>query len=495
MRKDNSITINFMFNFLKTFSSILFPVVTFTYSSRILGVDGVGKVNFAKSIISYFSMFATLGMNYYGTREAAKLRDNRHKLSKFTHEVLLINGSTTVISYVALLIAMLYISRLKDYTLLLVVNSFSIFMMGMGMEWLYQALEEYKYIALRAMAFQGVALIIMMVTVKSAEDIVNYAIVSVLASSGSYIFNFSNSRKYIEFHWYGNYEIKKHLQSLVWLFALAISIELYTVLDSTMLGFLKGDFAVGRYTAAIRINKIVNTLITSLGVVLIPRLSYYIGRGEEEHFKLLIDKAYNFVFMFSVPACLGLFVLSDEIILLFCGSDFETAGFTMRLLVPIVLVIPFSVVTNQQTFVPMGKEKLILISTCAGAVTNFVFNFLLIPLYSENGAAVATVMAESVVAIICFINARRNLGIRAVFYQYYQYWIAGLPILALGVWVSKLKLGTVVTILITVALSAISYFSILLFMKNKYLIEIFKIIEKKMKFVMRRKKCTKNHTL
>lgn len=487
MKKNKSITINFIFNFLKTFSSILFPVVTFTYSSRILGVNGVGKVNFAKSIISYFSMFATLGMNYYGTREAAKLRDNRHKLSKFTHEMLLINGSTTVISYIALLIAILFVVRLKDYTLLLVVNSFSIFMMGMGMEWLYQALEEYRYIALRAMVFQGVALIIMLITVKSAEDVVNYAIVSVIASSGSYILNFFNSRKYIEFHWYGHYEIKKHLQPLVWLFALALSIELYTVLDSTMLGFFKGDYAVGRYTAAIKINKIVNTLITSLGVVLIPRLSYYIGRGEEEHFKSLVDKAYNFVFMLSIPACLGLFVLSYEIILLFCGSGFETAGYTMRLLVPIVLVIPFSVVTNQQTFVPLGKEKLILISTCAGAVTNFIFNFWLIPLYSENGAAVATVIAESVVAIICFINAKRSLGIRAVFHQYYQYWIAGLPVLVLGVWVSKLKLSCVVTILITVALSAISYFSILLFMKNKYLFEMFNMIKTKIILMMRKK--------
>lgn len=485
MGKDKSITINFMFNFFKTFSSILFPVVTFTYSSRILGVDGVGKVNFAKSIISYFSMFATLGMNYYGTREAARLRDNRHKLSKFTHEMLLINGSTTVISYIALLIAILFVSRLKDYTLLLVVNSFSIFMMGM--EWLYQALEEYRYIALRAMAFQGVALIIMLITVKSAENVVNYAIVSVIASSGSYILNFFNSRKYVEFHWYGHYEIKKHLQPLVWLFALALSIELYTVLDSTMLGFFKGDYAVGRYTAAIKINKIVNTLITSLGVVLIPRLSYYIGRGDEEHFKILVDKAYNFVFMFSIPVCLGLFVLSNEIILLFCGNDFETAGYTMRLLVPIVLVIPFSVVTNQQSFVPLGKEKLILISTCAGAVTNFIFNFWLIPLYSENGAAVATVIAESVVAIICFINARRNLGICAVFHQYYQYWIAGLPVLVLGVWVSKLKLSYIVTILITVALSAISYFSILLFMKNKYLIDMFNMIKTKIALMMRKK--------
>ncbi len=479
MRKNKSLTVNFIFNLLKTFSSILFPIITFTYSSRVLGADGIGKVNFAKSIISYFSMFAMLGMAYYGTREAAKIRENRYKLSKFTHEMLLINGCTTIIAYIVLVIVILFMSKLKDYTLLLIINSFSILMMGMGMEWLYQALEEYRYIALRAMAFQGIALAVMLLTVKSVNDVVNYTIVSVIASSGSYILNFINSRKYVDFCWYGNYEIKKHLRPLMWLFALALSIELYTVLDSTMLGFFKGDFAVGIYTASIKVNRIANSLITSLGVVLIPRLSYYVGKGEREQFKILIDKAYNFVFMFSVPACLGLFVLSNEIISLFCGQGFETAGFTMRLLTPIVLVIPFSVVTNQQTFVPMGKEKLILISTCAGAVTNFIFNLLLIPRYAENGAAIATVIAETVVAIVCLVNAKYNLRIDNIFHQYYQYWVAGLPILAIGIWISKLGFSNLVTIFLTVMLSAISYFVILLLFKNKFLMEMMERVKRR----------------
>ncbi len=490
MQKNKSIISNFIFNLIKTLSGILFPIITFSYSSRILGVDGVGQVNFAKSVISYFSMFAMLGMSYYGTREAAKLRDDRDRLSRFTHEMLMINGCSTAIAYISLVIMMLFAVSLKDYTSLLVVNSFSIFLMGMGMEWLYQGLEEYRYISLRAMAFQGIALVAMLLTVRDADDMIHYAIVSVFASSGSYLLNFFNSRKYIDFHWYGNYEIRRHLRSLAWLFALAISIELYTVLDSTMLGFLKGDSAVGIYSAAIKINKMVNSLITSLGVVLIPRLSYYIGKGEYERFGSLIHKAYNYVFMFSVPACLGLFMLSDEIILLFCGDGFETAGFTMRLLTPIVLLIPFSVMTNQQALVPMGKEKLILISTCIGAATNLVLNFLLIPQYSENGAAIATVAAETVVAIICFINARRSFKVQNIFHLYYQYWIAGMPILLFGAWIKHLKCNFILTIAITIALSAISYFLILLLFKNRYLLEAIELLKTK----ARNRKCTKNHT-
>ena len=142
MQREKSILISFIYNFFRTVSSIAFPIITFSYASRILGAEGIGKVNFAKSVISYFSMFAAMGMNYYGTREAAKVRDNKKSLSKFVHEMLLINGCTTILSYVGLVFAIAYVAKLKDYSVLLIINSFSILMMGMGMDWLYQALEE-----------------------------------------------------------------------------------------------------------------------------------------------------------------------------------------------------------------------------------------------------------------------------------------------------------------------------------------------------------------
>ena len=469
MQREKSILISFIYNFFRTVSSIAFPIITFSYASRILGAEGIGKVNFAKSVISYFSMFAAMGMNYYGTREAAKVRDNKKSLSKFVHEMLLINGCTTILSYVGLVFAIAYVAKLKDYSVLLIINSFSILMMGMGMDWLYQALEEYKYIALRSMLFQGIALIIMFITVRDSSDVVNYTIVSVIASSGSYILNFFKSRDYVDFHWYGNYEIQKHLRPIALLFALALSIELYTVLDSTMLGFICGDNAVGLYSAAIKINKIANTLITSLGVVLIPRLSYYIGKGATKEFEQLMKKAYNFVFMLSVPAYIGLFVLSDDIIYVFCGSGFETAGFTMRILTPIVLVIPFSVVTNQ----------LILLSTCAGAVTNFTFNLLLIPKYEENGAAVATVLAETIVALICFINAKRCFQLKAIFREYYQYWIAALPIILIGVCVNRWQTNYVVKVAGGIVLAVPVYFLILGFFHNSNITEMKQTIKRK----------------
>ena len=476
MPKEKSIVKNSIFNFIKTFSNVAFPVITFTYSARILGIDGVGKISFVKSVIAYFTMFALLGMNYYGTREAAKLREDRDKLSKYAHEMLLINGITTVLAYVLLFLAMLFVPRLRSYSTLVLINSLAIVLQGMGMEWLYQGLEEYRYIAVRSVLFQVGALVAMFIFVRNAGDVVPYSAVTLTATSGSYVLNFANTRKYINLRWYGNYEVKKHLRPLLRLFAMTVSIELYTVLDSTMLGFFQGDAAVGRYTAAVKVNKMIITLINAAGVVLIPRLSFYIGQGEWEKIKTLVNKIYNFVFLLSVPATVGLFMLGNEIILLFSGSAFSSAALTMRLLTPIVLIIPLSVVTNLQVFIPMGKEKLILCATMSGAVTNFSCNLFLIPRFAENGAAIATVAAEMVVTIVCFACVRKFFDMRQIFNKYYQYWLAAIPIPLITILAKTLPVHYVIRMFIVMVLSAGCYFLLLLVLKNDYLLETFQTV-------------------
>lgn len=460
MPKEKSLISNSIFNIIKTFSSLVFPVITFAYASRMLGSAGLGRVSFTNSVISYFTMLATLGMKYYGTREAARLRDDKLRFNRFSHEMLIINAVTTAASYGLLIVAMLTIPKFWGYATLLLINSMSIVLQGMGMEWLYQAVEEYRYIAVRSMVFQIISLGALFIFVRDADDVVPYALIHLAATSGSYILNFFNARKYIRFRYCGPYELKKHIKPLLWLFAMALSIELYTVLDSTMLGFLQGDAAVGRYTAAVKVNKMVNSLITSVGVVLIPRLSYYIGQRKGELVKDLVNKTYNLMFMLSIPAAAGLFMLSNDIILLFSGSEFAAASLTMRILTPIVVIIPFSVITNLQIFIPMGKENLILQSTLVGAAVNFTLNQLLIPRFAENGAAVATVLAEGAVTVVCFVNIGRFFERKAIFAKYWQYWLAVLPVFAISEVCLHLPVNRWIGMCFAIGVSAICYFLI-----------------------------------
>lgn len=474
-----SISSNFLYNFIKTFASIVFPIITFSYSSRILGAEGIGKINFSKSIISYFSLFAMLGINRYGTREVAKLGKNHQQLNKFICEMLIINSITTAFAYVLLILVVSFSPVLQGYKNILRITSMSIFLSSMGMEWLYQGLEEYRYIAVRSMIFQFIALMAMFMSVKDEKDIVNYAAVNLVASSGSYVFNFWHSRKYICFSFCDKMEIRKHLKPILWLFAFAVSVELYTVLDSTMLGLLKGDEAVGIYTAGVKVNKMVNSLISSLGIVLLPRFSYFFATENIKEIKSLLAKAYNYVFMLSIPAFLGLFFLSDKIILLFGGVGFKSAGITMRLLTPIVLIIPFNSLTTDQVFVAMNQEKKILYSTLTGATVNFMCNMVLIPIWAENGAAVATVIAEFAVMCVCLFNGKKQINYRNIFKNYWQYWVAAIPILGFYVLLELTKMHYLLEIIFFVFGSAFCYFYVLHSFNNEYLLMVCKSLMKK----------------
>lgn len=467
-----SIRVNFIYNFIKTLMSLLFPVITFTYASRILEVNGYGKVSFAQSFIQYFIMIAVMGINNYGIREAARRRDNKDELSKFVQEMLIINFVTTIVSYFILLMVMTFGKSLQDYKLLILINSLAIALTSMGIEWLYSALEEYKYITLRSIAFQLIALILMFVFVKDPSDYLVYAGIHVLATSGSYVMNLLHCRKFIYFCRFKDYQLKIHIKPIFLLFAMTVSINLYTALDSTMCGLLAGDRAVGLYAAGVKVNKMVNTLIASLGVVLMPRLSYYIASESKEQFHKLAHKAYDFVFLLSIPAAVGLFSLSNEIITIFCGEKFVDAAITMKILTPIVLIIPISVLTNNQIFIPMYKEKLILISTCSGAVVNFACNMVLIPRLAENGAAIGTIIAETTVTLICIYNVSKFFSIKKLFARYWQYWVAALPIILIKRGISTLFDYNLVVVLITVLSSGIVYFTILLVLRNSFVLSL-----------------------
>ncbi len=463
---EKSIGKNMLFNFLKVFSSTIFPMATFTYSARILGVAAVGEVSFVRCVISWFCVAAMLGVGYYGRREAARLRDDKIALSRFVHEMLFINAGAVLLSYVVLLFLLCTIERFWQCRELLLIHSVLIVLMGMGMEWLYQALEEYQYIAVRTVLFQVISLLLMLLLVKDADDVTAYAVILVIASSGSYLLNFLNCRNYISFSWYGQYEFRKHLRPVFTLLALALSAQFYTVLDSVMLGFFKGNISVGIYTAASKTVGMTSALINALTAVMIPRLSYYMGKSKLREVKMLMNQSIHFMFMFAIPAMLGLFVLSDEIILLFSGNGFGGAETTMRWLIPVVVASSFSYVAGEQ-LVSLGREQMVLLAGVAGAVTNVICNAILITGFAHHGAAVASVLAESVVALVSFFHIKDFIDKKSVIRICGQFLVASLPIILIRMFIKATGFYYIWQVLFTIVLSGILYFSCLLLMKNE----------------------------
>ena len=395
---------NAALNMTKTVMSLVFPLITFPYTSRVLGPAFLGKVHFAQSVVSYFSLVASLGISAYAVRESARLRNDRNALSVFIKEIFSINMISTVAAYILFAAALFAVPVLENYRPLLCVCASSILFATLGMDYLYTGLEEFKYITIRSVAFQFLSLVLLFVFVRSQDDYLKYAAVSVVSSAGSNILNFFHARHFVDFRAKAQ-NLKKHLKPVFTLFAMSAAVSIYTVLDTTMLGFLKGDEAVGFYTAATKINRLVIMMITAATAVLLPRLSFYADKDRSE-FLRLSNKALQFVVMFSVPCAAGLFILAEPVIVLFSGGGFLPAVPVMKIMNAVIVMISISGLLGSQVFISVGKERLTLFSVIAGAVVNFTLNMILIPLHGAKGAAVATVIAECTVTAVQLVAGR-----------------------------------------------------------------------------------------
>lgn len=401
-----SIKHNFLMNAVLSVSSILFPLISFPYVSRILQPEGIGKVAFATSIVSYFSLFSQLGIPTYGIRACAKVRDDKKKLSKTVQELLIINISTTFIVYIIFMVLLAFVPKLHDERNLYFVISFSLIFNALGMEWLYKGLEQYTYITVRSVTFKLIALIAMIVLIRRKSDYVIYGGLSVFASSASCILNFIHSHKYVSLYPVKDYHFKRHIKPTIVFFAMSCAVTIYTHIDSVMLGLMVDNSAVGYYDAAVKVKTALSGIVTSLGTVLLPRSSYYIEQGRREEFKTISTKAMNFVFLLSSPLMIFFIMFAKECIYLLSGSAYDSAVLPMQFIMPTILLIGITNITGIQILVPLGKEKVVLCSEICGALTDFIMNIILIPFLGVSGASLGTLAAEIVVLVVQFIGLK-----------------------------------------------------------------------------------------
>ncbi|WP_418749313.1 flippase [Faecalibacillus intestinalis] len=419
-----SVKFNFIMNFILTASNFIFPLITFPYVSRILGASGTGKVSFAISIVSYFTMVAALGIPTYGIRAVAGVRNNQEKLNKTTQEILSIHLVMMILVAIAYIVAINFIPRFQSDKTLFFVVGITILLDPLGVNWLYQGLEQYGYIAKRSIFLKFISLILMFMFIHSSEDYVFYGVTSILASAGSNVLNFINLRKYVSLKPVGNYNIKQHLKPIMILFAQVIAVNIYTNLDNVMLGFMKTDVDVGLYTAAVKVKTILVSLVTSLGAVLLPRLSYYITVNKKDEFYALIRKAYSFVIVVALPLMLFTIFYARDCLIFLSGKGFIDATLAMQIIAPTILLIGLSNLLGIQVLTPLNREKQLVYSVVAGAMADLILNIIFIPKMGAAGAAFGTLVAELVVLLVQIFYLKKLFFNIASKIQYWKVIIA-----------------------------------------------------------------------
>lgn len=478
--KNKSLRINFLMNALLTMSSFIFPLITFPYISRILLPVGSGKISFATSFVQYFNMFAQLGIPVYGIRICAQVRDNRKELTPTAHELLFLNILMGLISYIILGVLIVTVPRLRQERTLYIVISFTIILTAIGMNWLYQALEQYTYITIRSIIFKIIAILAMFLLVHEQEDYVIYGAISIFAASASNICNFINVHKYIDLKFVGKYNIRRHIKPVLVFFAMSCATTIYTNLDTVMLGFMKTDEDVGYYNTAVKIKSILVSLVTSLGAVLLPRASYYIKQGNMSEFKRINKKALNFVFLVSCPLTVYFIMFAKAGIFFLSGKEFGGSILPMQIIMPTLIFIGVSNILGIQMLIPLGKEKIVLYSEIAGAAVDLIINALLIPRYASAGAAIGTVAAELVVVCFQAFALRNDIGQYFKGISYIKILIAVVTSTVVCIWFTQVKWSNFSVLISSGCTFFAIYGGVLLVLREKLTIEVVKgIFEKK----------------
>lgn len=403
----NNLLKNYIYNICIVFTSILFPVLFFPYSSRVLTPYYYGKYNFALSIINYFVIMANLGIPTYGIRELTKSKlEGKENFKKSFSEIFLISIFSSILSFILLILSLMYFDKLrKEYLLLLIIGMTVLFSFS-TLDYFFIATENHKRRTIRLLIVRTISLIFLFTIVKEPKDYLKFALIMTLPEVIAKMIDFITVQRYLVFK-IKSLNLKKHLKPLVVIFFYVISTNIYLNLDSTMIGVLKGDKEVGYYSVAVKMTKIFIPIVTSLGLVLAPRMIEKIKNKDKENLFKDMDLYLNFIFFVTLPIVGLLYILAENVVLIFSGIGYRNSILTMKVMLPVIIFISLSGFSAAQILIPSNREDIVFKVSLIGLFSNFALNFLLIPKYSILGAGTATLISELLVCIFRFLGVKK----------------------------------------------------------------------------------------
>ena len=466
-QQNRKIAKNAVWNTIKTVSGIAFPLITFPYISRVLGVDVIGEYNFSMSIISYFILIAGLGISTYGIREGTTFREDKDRVQSFASELFTINMVSTVLAYLLLIITVLVVPKINSYGVIIYILSAEIFATTIGCAWICNIYEDFASLTVRTVLFQFISLVLMFIFVKSPEDLNKYVAIMSFSNFGSNAVNYFYIRKkYCKFRIVSGFDWKKHIRPILVIFSTNVAVTIYVYSDSTMLGFLMTDYDVGLYTTSVKIYVIIKNVLSALLLVLIPKFSVLFSKTDKEEISELFSKVFNTLTLLMLPVITGLFMISDDVIYLVSGEDFLGATTSLRLLSIAMFFALFAFLYVQCVLIPVKKEKVVLKATIISAVTNVLLNFIFIPLIGINGAAITTIISELITFALSCKEGVKHVRIKGVFRELLTI-IAGCVLIVAVCLLSRRLNIFWMRLAVSVAGSIIAYFGFLLVVRNR----------------------------
>ncbi len=474
-----SIAKNYIYNLLYQVLVIMVPLITTPYLSRVLGAENIGIYSYTLSMTTYFILFGSLGITMYGQREIAYLQDDIYNRSKTFFEILIMRfitlGTSLLFFYNIFVHKGQYAIYYKIFILEILANSLDI-------SFFFQGLEEFKKTVFRNSLIKIISVICTFIFVKSSKNLIQYIYIYVLSNFFGNISLWLNLSNYLEKVKLKDLKILKHLKPTIILFIPQIATQIYTVLDKTMIGSIVIDKSeVGYYEQAQKIVKLLLTVATSIGTVMIPRMANTFANGNEKKLKEYMNKSFKFVLLLAYPLMFGIISISNKFVPLFYGIGYQKVIYLICIISPILITIGMSNVIGTQYLLPTKQQKKYTISVTLGALVNFILNIIFINLWQSVGASIATVLAELTVTSVQFYLVRDEIKVLDVIKNTNKYFLSAIIMFIISILLNVLIKNNLISIIVQIIVSFTIYFILLIIEKDELMLEGIDLIKNKIK--------------
>ena len=464
--KKTGIRVNYMLNAAYQLLSVCIPIITTPYISRVLMAEGIGAYSYTLSIATYFAMFGALGLATQGQIEIAKVQNDIYMRSKVFYEVFITKIITMLLAILLYFSLYTFQNQYKELYIILSINLFSTLF---DITWFFQGLENFKIIVTRNIVIKLVCTILIFQFISKPQDISLYAFILQLSCLLGNLSLFISINKYIVKVNLSDLEYFKHIKQSVVYFIPTIATSVYTILDKSMIGwFTNSAFENGVYEQAHKIEQMLLMVITSLGTVTLPRITYLFHDKNIDKVKNIIDNSVRFILFISIPMSVGLMCISKTLIPLFLGPNFEKCIILLNIFSVLLVLIGLDNTIGKQCLVAQDKQKKFNIGVIAGAIANIICNIILIPRLKSIGAAIGSVVAEATILVVFIIYSVQIINIKKLLSMFIHYLscsiIMALVVISLEKYINKTWSGLIIQIVIGI----ITYLAVTIFTDKFY---------------------------
>lgn len=405
-----SVKKNFLYSSILTTAGYIFPMLTYPYVSRVLGVDNIGIYNFVDSIISYFILVSMMGITVTGIREITSVRNDRHRLSRVFSSLVVLNACATFISIALLIAGVIFVPRFRENSELFLIGISKILFNFLLIEWFYKGLEDFKFITMRTLLVRILFVLAIFIFVRSRNDLPLYYTAICGSVVLNAIVNWVYSRKFVRFS-LKEVSLRPYLKPFLVLGVNSFLVSMYTTFNTAYLGFVASDAEVGFYGTATKLYSIILALYTAFTGVMLPRMSSLVNQKNREEFMRLLDKSLAFLMACSIPAILFVEFFAPEIVGVLAGEGYEGAILPMRIVMPLVFIIGYEQIIVLQALMPLKKDSTIFRNSIIGAVVGVGLNLILVPRLHAVGSSIVWVSSELVILVLSQFYIKKYIGL------------------------------------------------------------------------------------